>query len=171
MRAFAANGYMLRYARLEIRLIYSAFLLFVLIGMATTAAFQIGHIGLSPSSIAAHYLGGEVGDEMTFAKTFRQLVEGTHFHAFIMGVIYLVLAHLFVATALDARWKRFFIIVGMVGLAADLILPWLIRYASGTFSYGLLLAWLAEWTGFAAYIFVPLGEMWLPSPRREFPPE
>ncbi len=171
MKAFAGNSYLLRYARLEIRLIYTAFLLFVAIGMATSGAFQIGHIGLTPTRIAAFYRGGELGAEMTFEKTFRQLVEGTHFHAFIMGVVYLVLAHLFVASTLDAFWKRFFLILGMVGLALDLIMPWLIRYASAAFSWGLLFAWIAEWLGFGAYIVVPIGEMWFASPRRDFPPE
>ena len=34
MRAFAASGYLLRDARLEIRMVYTGFLLVVLVGMA-----------------------------------------------------------------------------------------------------------------------------------------
>ena len=112
MRAFGANGYRLRDARIEIRLIYTGFLLLVLIGMATMAALQCHLIGASPAALAAYYRGGDIGDTMSFGKTFRQLVETTHFHAFIMGVVYLVLAHLVVATPLRAAWKR-----AMIGLA------------------------------------------------------
>jgi hypothetical protein len=171
MRAFAAGGYLLRDARLEVRLIYTGFLALVLIGMATMAAFQLHHIGPTPNRIAAYYRGGEVGAEMTFPKTFRELVEVTHFHSFIMGVVYLVLAHLFVATPVPPSLKQTLIVVGFAGLAGDLVAPWLIRYLSGGFAYLQVTAWVAEWIGFGAFIFVPIIEMWFSDGRAEFPPE
>ncbi len=171
MRAFAAGGYLLREARLEIRLIYTAFLLLVLVGMVTMAAFQLHHIGPTPTRVAAYYRGGEVGGQMTFPKTFRQLVEVTHFHSFIMGVVYLVLAHLFVATALRSALKQWFIVLAFAGLAGDLVAPWSICYVSAGFAYLQVAAWLAEWIGFGAFIFVPIVEMWFSDGRAEFPPE
>lgn len=171
MRAFAASGYLLRDARLEIRLVYTGFLVLVLIGMATMAAFQLYHIGPTPSRVAAYYRGGEVGVEMTFPKTFRELVEVTHFHSFIMGVVYLVLAHLFVATPVRPSLKQGLIVVAFAGLAGDLVAPWLIRYLSGGFAYLQVTAWIAEWIGFGAFVFVPIVEMWLSDGRAEFPPE
>jgi hypothetical protein len=171
MRAFAAAGYLLRDARLEIRLVYTGFLILVLVGMVTMAAFQVHHIGPTPSRVAAYYRGGEVGGQMTFAKTFRELVEVTHFHSFIMGVVYLVLAHLFVATPLRPVVKQWLIVLAFAGLAADLIAPWLVRYVSGGFAYLQVVAWLAEWIGFGAFVFVPIGEMWFSDGRAEYPPE
>ena len=171
MRAFAANGYLLRDARLEIRLVYTGFLLLVLLGMTTMAAFQVHHIGPIPGDVAAYYRGGEVGGQMTFPKTFRELVELTHFHSFIMGVVYLVLAHLFVATPLRPAMKRGLIIVAFAGLTGDLIAPWLIRYAAAGFAYLQVTAWLAEWIGFGAFVFVPIGEMWFSDGRTDYPPE
>ena len=171
MRAFAANGYLLREARLEIRLVYTGFLLLVLVGMVTTAAFQLRHIGPTPGRVAAYYRGGTVGAEMTFPKTFRQLIEATHFHAFIMGVVYLVLAHLFVATPVRPAVKQGLIVLAFAGLSGDLLSPWLICYLSGAFAYVQIAAWAAEWIGLGAFIFVPLGEMWLSNGRSEFPPE
>lgn len=171
MRAFGGAGYQLRDARLEVRLVYTGFLVLTLIGMLTMAAFQLYHIGPTASRVAAYYRGGESGAEMSFAKTFRQLVEVTHFHSFIMGVVYLVLAHLFIATPLTPTVKRCFIVLAFAGLAGDLIAPWLIRYATAGFAYLQLSAWAAEWIGFAAFIGVPIVEMWFGNGRAEFPPE
>ena len=66
MKAFAKRGYRLRDAKLEVRLIYTGFLIFIALGMLTIAAFQLRHIGPGPSDIAAYYRGGERAGEMTF---------------------------------------------------------------------------------------------------------
>lgn len=171
MRAFASSGYLLRDARLEIRLVYTGFLLLVLVGMATMAAFELHHIGPTPARVAAYYRGGEVGGQMTFPKTFRELVEVTHFHSFIMGIVYLVLAHLFVATPVRPAVKQRLIVLAFAGLAGDLVAPWLICYLSGGFAYLQVTAWIAEWIGFGAFVFVPIIEMWFSNGRAEFPPE
>lgn len=160
MKAFGGRYYMLRDARLEVRLVYSAFLFFVAIGMITVAAFQLHHIGATPSAVASHYRGGERDGEMIFPKTSRELVETTHFHSFIMGVVYLVLAHLFIATSVSPRTQQLMIVLAFAGLAGDIIVPWLIRYASGVFSYLLLGSWAAEWIGFGAFVAIPMREMW-----------
>ena len=85
MRAFKSGNYLLSEAKLEVRLVYTGFLLLALVGFGTTAAFQLFHIGATPAHIAAYFRGGESGDVMTFAKTPRELMEATHFHAFTMG--------------------------------------------------------------------------------------
>ena len=171
MRAFASNGYLLRDAKLDVRLVYTAFLLVVLIGMITMGVFQLYHIGPTPSRAAAYYRGGESGGQMMFAKTFRELVEVTHFHSFIMGIVYLVLAHLFLATGLSSGMKRGVIVLAFLGLGGDLVSPWLIRYVAAGFAYLQLASWLAEWTGFGAFVSVPIVEMWFRNGRDEFPPE
>jgi hypothetical protein len=171
MKAFAANGYLLRHAKLDVRLVYTAFLLLVLVGMLSMGAFQLSHIGPTPSRAAAYYRGGESGSQMMFAKSFRELVEVTHFHSFIMGIVYLVLAHLFLATPLSPGLKRSFIVVAFAGLAGDLVSPWLIRYVSGALAYVQLVSWLAEWMGFGAFVAVPIKEMWFNGAGDEFPPE
>ena len=110
MRVFGASGYLLSDARVDVRLAYTGFLVLAAIGMATMAMLQWVHIGPTPGNIATYFRGGEREGAMTFPKTVRELVELTHFHAFIMGVVYLVLAHLVVATSalpiLHARQQR-----------------------------------------------------------------
>ena len=76
---------------------------------------------------------------MTFPKTLRELVELTHFHAFIMGVVYLVLAHLVLATSAPELVKRVAIVLALVGLVGDLVGVWLIRYVSGVFAWAQVL--------------------------------
>lgn len=171
MKAFAGQGYLLRRARLEVRLIYTGFLLLVMIGMVTMAAFQLNHVGPTPARIGTYYRGGDVGGEMRFEKTFRELVEVTHFHSFIMGIVYLVLAHLFIATPMKHTAKRLVIIAAFAGLCGDIISPWLIRYVSASASYLLILSWLAEWCGFLAFTIVPIQEMWFSHGRTDFPLE
>ena len=172
MRAFTAgSGYLLRHARIEVRLIYTGFLALVLVGLMTMAMFQLRQIGPTPARIESYYRGGDRAGEMTFPKTFRELVEVTHFHSFIMGIVYLVLAHLFIATAIDPRLKIWLIVLAFAGLLGDLIAPWLIRYGASGFAYLQLASWISQWIGFAGFVYCPIREMWFSYERQEFPPE
>jgi hypothetical protein len=160
MRAFGAPSFLLSDARFEVRVAYTGFLLLVAIGMATMAMFQWVHIGPTPGNIATYFRGGEREGAMTFQKTARELIELTHFHAFIMGLVYLVLAHLVLATSAPETVKRLAIILAFVGLLGDLVGVWLIRYVSGAFAWAQLCSWAAEWVGFSAFIYYPVREMW-----------
>src|SRR5215831_63480 len=105
MREFGKGQFSLRDAPRPLRLIYAGFLLLAGLGLLTQVAFQVGRIGLTPHAIASYYRGSEgteggERDVMTFAKTFGQLVEVTHAHAFVMAVVFLIVAHLFVSTSI-----------------------------------------------------------------------
>jgi len=171
VRGFGTNGYLLRDARLEVRLVYTGFLVLAVVGMLTVAAFQLKHIGPTPLRIATYYRGGTRDTTMVFPKDFRQLVELTHFHAFVMGLVYLVLAHLFLATTAPERVKRGGVVLGFAGLAGDLVGVWLIRYVAAAFAYLQVVFWLFEWVGFAAFVYYPVREMWCGHGREALPPE
>jgi hypothetical protein len=171
VRAFGASGWLLSDARVEVRLVYSGFLVLTLLGFLTMAAFQLKHIGPTPDRVATYWRGGERSGEMTFPKTFRELVELTHFHAFMMGMVYLVLAHLFLATTAPPALKRAGIVVAFAGVAGDLIGVWLVRYASAAFGWLLVGSWLCEWAGFGLFFYYPMREMWFRHGREGFPPE
>jgi hypothetical protein len=160
VRSFGAGGYLLSEARVEVRLVYSGFLLLALVGFVTMAAFQLKHVGPTPADVAAHYRGGERNGVMSFPKSTRELVELTHFHAFVMGIVYLVLAHLLIATSAPDAVKRGAIVIGFLGLAGDLVGVWLVRYVSAAFAWLQVGSWLAEWLGFTAFVFYPVREMW-----------
>lgn len=160
MKAFSNPAYMLANARLEVRIAYTGFIALVIVGMATMAGFQLAHVGPLPADIATHFRGGERGGAMVFAKDARELIELTHAHAFVMGTVYLVLAHLIIATTAPPRMKLWSVAGGFGGLAADVLGPWLVRYVAAGFAYLQLGAWIAEWASFAVLVYYPLRDMW-----------
>jgi hypothetical protein len=164
VRAFSNSGYLLGNARLEVRLVYTGFLVLVSFGLATMAVSQVGYYGLSPSAIAVAVRGGERAGVMVFEKTFRELIELTHFHAFSMGVVYLILAHLMVATRAPGWVKQGAIVLGFAGLTGDIVGLWLVRYVSARFAWLELAAWAAEWFAFVSFVIFPVWDMWILGP-------
>ena len=160
MKAFSNPAYMLGNARLEVRLAYTGFLVLVLIGLATMGAFEFVHIGPLPADIAIHFRGGERDGAMVFPKGFRELIELTHAHAFVMGGVYLILAHLIIATTAPARVKVWAVVAGFGGLVADVLGVWLIRYVSALFAYTQLAAWIVQWGSLLVLVYYPLRDMW-----------
>jgi hypothetical protein len=92
------------------------------------------------------------------------LIELTHFHAFSMGVVYLILAHLVVATRAPGWVKQWSIVLGFGGLTGDILGLWLVRYVSARFAWLMLAAWGAEWIAFTAFVFFPVWDMWILGP-------
>ena len=133
-------------------------------GLLTIGVFQGVQIGVRLSEVAAYYRGGDTETAMTFPKTFVQLLEVTHFHAFTMGVVFLILGHLLLATGLSGRWKLGLLLGAFAGSMGDLAGGWLIRYVAAGFALLQLLAWLALWVGYGGMIVAPLWEMWGNSP-------
>ena len=161
MKNFAAPSFRLRDASFEIRLIYSLFLIFMLTGLATTWFLPFQRIGISYERVVAYYLGGEIGGQIFFAKNLNALLEETHFHAFTMSVVFLILAHLFLATSIPKSAKLFLILTMFFSHVFDVAGSWLTRMLSPLFAYLLIASWLGLWIGYVAMIFVPLYDMWL----------
>jgi hypothetical protein len=166
MKNFAAPSFRLRDASFEIRLIYSLFLVFTLIGLATIWFLQFQRIGISYERVVTYYLGGEMGGQIFFAKNLNALLEETHFHAFTMSVVFLILAHLFLATSIPKSAKLFFILTTFFSHVSDMAGSWLTRMLSPLFAYLLIASWLGLWIGYAAMIFLPFYEMWLTGKSR-----
>jgi hypothetical protein len=162
MKNFASPSFRLRDASFEIRLVYSLFLAFIIAGLATTWVFQFARIGLNYQRIAAYYLGGEIDGQMFFPKNINALLEETHFHAFMMSVVFLILSHLFLGTFISRRLKLFFILITFFSHFLDMGSTWLIRTWSPFLAYTLLASWIGLWIGYSGMILIPLYEMWLP---------
>lgn len=160
MKAFSNQGFRLREASLETRLAYTGFLILTALGLLTNLGFQVARIGLTLERIAIYYRGGELKEAMAFPKTFGQLLELTHFHTFTMAIIFLVLAHLLIATSIKPATKYTLIALAFASPLADLAGPWLIRYLSPEFALLQLLSWLLGWIGYGGMILIPLYEMW-----------
>jgi hypothetical protein len=169
MKSFSRPRYRIGNAPAEIKWIYTFFLIFLVIGFATVGGYEFGQIGFGAQAIAEHYRGSsENGDGMAFAKSFSSLLETTHFHAFIMGIIYLTLAHLFVATESPKPLKLTLVGTGFFFTILDLLLPWVIRYGSAGFAPLLLASWMGEWVAYMGMILISLYDLWLrPSPPED----
>jgi hypothetical protein len=163
VRNFAYSSFRLRDASFEIRLVYSLFLVLIVGGMSTTWILQFQRIGLSYDRIVAYYLGGEIQGQIFFAKNINALLEETHFHTFMMSVVFLILCHLFLATSANGQTKLFFILTTFFSHVFDMGSVWLIRTLSPGFAYLLMVAWIGLWIGYSGMIIIPAYEMWLAS--------
>ena len=161
MKNFAYSSFRLRDAAFEIRLVYSLFLAFVAAGLATTWIFQFERIGFNYQRVIAYYLGGEIQGQVFFPKNLNALLEETHFHAFMMSVVFLILAHLFLGTSGSRRVKLLFILTTFFSHFFAMGSTWLIRTWSPLFAYLLIASWLGLWIGYLGMIIIPLYEMWL----------
>jgi hypothetical protein len=160
MQAFARRGFQLRSASLETRIAYTGFLLLMLPALSTLVALSFGRMGLDPHSIAAHYRGGE--SEMTFPKTFWQLVETSHFHLFTIPVVVLILSHLLYATPASPRLRIYLTSITFAGAFLDAVGPWTVRYLSAGFAYPLIVGWMLLAGGALLIVILTLAAMWGP---------
>ncbi len=160
MQAFARRGFQLRSASLETRIAYTGFVLLMLPALSTLVALSFGRIGLDPHSIAAHYRGGE--SEMSFPKTFWQLVETSHFHLFTIPVVALILSHLLYATPASPRLRIYLTSIVFTGAFLDAVGPWTVRYLSAGFAYLLMVGWMLLAGGSLLIVMLTLAAMWGP---------
>jgi len=160
MQAFARRGFQLRSASLETKIAYTGFLLLMLPAFSTLVALSLGRMGLDPHSIAAHYRGGE--SEMSFPKTFWQLVEVSHFHLFTIPVVVLILSHLLYATPTPTRLRVYLTSITFAGAFLDAVGPWTVRYLSAGFAYLLIVGWLFLTGGGLLIVALTLVSMWGP---------
>jgi len=160
MKNFTRRGNWLDSASDEIRVIYSLFLVFALIGHLTFVLIAVQRVGPGFTHIVQHYRGGEGSESMAFPKEYIELLEVTHFHAYIEGIVLLVLAHLFVAIPLSQSLKW-----GIIGLAfgstfLDLLSPWMIRYLTPYAAFGQIGAWIGMILSYLPLTLSPIYALW-----------
>lgn len=160
MRAFTRHTFQLRNVSLESKLAYSAFLLMMLPGVASLVAISVGRTGFNAQAIAAYYRGTD--DEMSFPKTFWQLVETSHFHLFIIPVVALILSHLLLGTHASRRLRLGLIVSTFSGALLDVSGPWLVRYVSAFMAWLLLVGWVMLGASLFTIVVVTLVSMWGP---------
>ncbi|MBI3323793.1 MAG: hypothetical protein HYZ92_00750 [Candidatus Omnitrophica bacterium] len=158
MREFASTKYRLKSAPLWQKRLYSACLAFFLVGLLTSAAFGLTKTGLSVQSIADYYRGNP--ERMKFEKTPQELLEVTHFHAFTMPVVLLILGHLFFLSDWPAGLKRIVVAVAAVSAFFMIATPWAIRYLDPGWAYAKWVAGYALGAAMLCLIMVPIYEMW-----------
>ena len=168
MRYFSGRSQLAR-MDFNTRLIMTYFLVFILAAVGVSILMSYQKTRLSSQGAAEYYRGSEQG--MNFPKEEAELIETTHFHLFIMPMVFLTTGHLFLLSAWSRRWKTVVISSFFIYIALDVAKPWLVRFVGE--GWGVLApvnsALLSVTT--LLCILVPLYEMWfLKEPRREAPP-
>jgi hypothetical protein len=161
MRYFGNTEFDLRSVPQAMKLIITGFLGFMLAGYFLNLVMTISTIGLTYGSIVSYYLGSKT--ELAFPKTYRYLLEVSHFHLFIMPLILLTVSHLFLFTSWPARRQTPFIVAAFVAMGGQVLLPWLIRYGHRSFALLKTPTDIVMTVSFVTMAGLPLLEMWRPN--------
>ncbi len=158
MKDFSRNGFQIRYSPPEVKAIYTGFLAFAAVGYSTLIAIALTRVGPRFHQIVEHYRG--TGDEDLLPRSVGQMLEELHFHAFIEGIMLLVLTHLFVATSVSRSFKRTVVLLAFTATLADLASPWLIRFVAPGFAFVQIVSWVVMTGTAILLIWVPVYDMW-----------
>lgn len=116
-----------------LQLVLVWFLVFVGLLWVTNGLLYFSQMGLTPASVVRHYLGSE--GEFLPPRSFKVLLEITHFHLFAMGILVLTMTHLVLFVPLSNRVKAWIVSLAFASALADESAGWLIRYVSPAFAY------------------------------------
>ncbi len=149
----------------------------ILIGVALFFSFLnfCEKTAFSPTQIISHYgsaeesFNDEVGAEYNeeefqevylLPKTYREVMEITHVHAFLIPLIIFVLSRILAMSGTGEGVKISVFTFAFIGTVLNLSGPYLIRYKSDIFSISLLASYLILGPCFIAFISLPLCKMW-----------
>jgi len=156
------------------KLALSFFVLFVLLGLASSVALYHQQFSFDADRAADYYRGNaQAASPGAFLvkKSYRQLLETAHFHLFIMPIVYLALLHLYFLTARPTAEKILVTALTFAGLLLETGLPFLVRYGGAGWSVLFWASGTAITLGTLWASGVCLRAMWLgePGPARENP--
>lgn len=180
MRVFS-KPFPLARLSLEARVLYSAFLVFVFVGVATTLwLYADDDFGVSSANVVRYYNGDppplttssdgpkldvpiDADQPLRLEKPARQVVETFHFHAFTMPILLLILGHIFMMCAVSTRTKVATLLLASTSTLLHLLLPPLVRFASAGFAILFAPSAIVMCTTWVVLLLWPLVEMWWPT--------
>ena len=106
---FAYQRFRLWRAPLQTRVLLTLFNGTIVLATAVGILMFRVRTGLTPSGAREYYLGNEVtaapGADMQFARSFKELLDVTHDHAFSQPFLFFVLCHIFALTRVSDGLK------------------------------------------------------------------
>lgn len=108
-------------------------LLFIAGLWATSAFMYFSRMGLTPSSVQGYYLGSE--EEYSQPRSAKAMLEVTHAHLPVMGVVLLLLTHLLLFAPFSDRFKRFFVGASFLSALLGEASGWLVRFVHPGFAW------------------------------------
>jgi len=147
VRQFASPGFKIWNLGREAKVLYTIFCVFALAAYAVSVLYAEDLIGLRTRDSRLYYAGGAVESAVPVDNriqlpeeaahpvrepiSYRHLLEVTHFHLFTVPVFLLIVAHLFMLTAISPKAKLFWILSCGLGSLVHVAAPWIVRYAGG----------------------------------------
>ncbi|MGH7663418.1 MAG: hypothetical protein ACRENI_03855 [Gemmatimonadaceae bacterium] len=162
---FAFRNFRLWRAPLHTRVLLTLFNVMMALATAFGIIMYRVRTGLTPSGARDWYLGNEAtagaGDPMLFARSFRELLDVTHPHAFSQSFLFFILCHIFALTRVRDGWKIAVYAASFGSVLIDLAAPYLIRYVSPDYAPLQIANSILMTAALAALLAVPMYEMWL----------
>lgn len=161
---FAYQRFKLWRAPLQTRVLLSLFNFTVVLATGVGILMYRVRTGLTPGGTQRYYLGNEsaagAGDEMQFARSFKELLDVTHDHAFSQPFLLFVLCHIFALTRVSDRVKIVVYVAAFTSVILDLGVPYLIRFVSPAWAPVQVLNGLVMSIVLLVLLAVPTHEMW-----------
>lgn len=129
----------------------------------TNALLYFQKMGLTPDSVVSYYLGNE--ELFLSPRSYRGLLEVSHFHLFAMGMLLLVLTHLMLFVPLPNAWKAWLIAVPFLAAALDEGAGWLVRFVHPGFAWAKIAGFLLLQTSLAVLVGLSLWSVFAGSQR------
>jgi hypothetical protein len=191
VRAFA-RPFPIDRLSLEARVLYTGFLVFMLLGLVSSVWLYADSFGGLGGRDAASYFHGaqsapptpedarggpqlelpsdptaaeDGGGGLRMAKPARQVLETFHFHLFTVPVVLLIVGHLFMLTSLATRTKVVVLLVASVSTLLHVLAPLLIRFVDPGLGGLMPITVVAAGIGWMPLLVWPLWEMWKPVPE------
>jgi hypothetical protein len=120
----------------------------------TNFALFVSRLGLTPSSVAAYYLGSEANYRPP--RTAGSMLEVTHAHLPMMALVMLLLTHLLIFAPYSRRARVLLIVGAFVSAALEEGAGWLVRFVHPGFAVVKLVAFGAL-QGILAFLLVALA--------------
>lgn len=135
---FAYQRFRLWRAPLPTRVLLTLFNVMMAVATAIGMLMFRVRTQFTPAGAVAYYRGNEgratSGAPLLFERSFSELLDVTHAHAFSQSFLFFVLCHIFALTKASDRLKIVVYCLAFGTTAVDLAVPYLIRYASPAFS-------------------------------------
>lgn len=120
----------------------------------TNTLLFFSQMGLQYESVVTFYRGSEA--QFMLPRSYKVLLEISHFHLLAMGIFILTLSHLALFVPLKPRVKFWLIHLTFLSAISDEAAGWLTRFAHPLFAYYKIAAFLLLQTTMAALIVAVL---------------
>jgi hypothetical protein len=146
-----------------LRLILAGFLVFVALLWVTNGLLFFSQMSFSYTAIVDFYRGSEAA--FSQPRSFKVLLEISHFHLFAMGILVLTMTHLVLFAPISIRTKAWLIIASFSGALADEAAGWLVRFVHPGFAWLKLAGFVTLQTSLGLMIAIIAWAVWKTPPN------